>query len=1008
MTEDYRFSWPLEDCARRDGSALARSLQRGLDLYRARTTMLVACNQCTSGTWHTSRYSSSSANGFPSLLAVELRHARWISTVIDGNINADPVDAKSTWWLERPPSGGGRMQSPWRLVPICGPQLGGITRELRVLAGVNAIDDAGAESIHGLLSSLRERFNKGTLPVDPLTSGTGRQAFIRLHTLAYERLAELGDPRAVGVLEDVGILAGQGDRLTYMPRNSVRHDDGTYAPYLRHFHGQVALATLPRDAPARVRDALGIEVLKIELARRGSEEGEDVTDQLHALLADRLAEILAILVHHSLGAQTLTLGSQEFERRARRLAELRIKRLTDLVVEARVEGTAYSATLGRGADQDLFLEGGATNLPTLFHDFSGDGWQDRLRRKLAPHLAALLENVAYTHTLALFLQAQSNTEREDFLLELGISHDEVDVVRKHLGVVSAEEQLLHERWFHSILAVMGGEGSADVVDHDALYQALIGASIPDAIATQLIEAGVDESVRRDVGEDGVLWALARAGIDLGALDGELRGRGDESGLTVDVARRTLRRWISDYGGRVIACLAKATGTEPEALKKRLDQLAPPPRLRFDLEPDLSAVVEPIAELMIASGLNVMSHDLAVDPAGTLTRLGGFSTEGDLMTHAAALTSPGERARLLRNLSSSWKKELRFIGVVVAMGPAETRSSVRELDDRVAHALSDDAATPKELVTVAGELLASSPAMADWVTKSLRGADFASPGPDRSEIMLQAASAGIDVTALRLALLEKSLDRPRLERARSVQKRASQLASGGVRPTPPLMTRKSPTQRTSGLGETPSKGDGGGSHPPLPVRAIKVSPGIDQKKRELGDEGEQWALAAVVGQFLDAPLDVRNRAIDDVRALLESFSGAPVKEALSHASLVQLSDIDEEELIEELGALLHVARYSDHFGFDLIGWLPDASGEGLRATCLEVKSTGDGGFHLTASEWKRASLLHARGVGDRYSILAVRRGKTRAVPVSMDLLTDPVGLIEAGLLVQEPDGYEMTY
>jgi len=1008
VTEDYRFSWPLEDCARRDGSALARSLQRGLELYRARTTMLVACNQCTSGTWHTSRYSSSSANGFPSLLAVELRHARWISTAIDGNVNSDPVDAKSTWWLERPPSGGGRMQSPWRLVPICGPHLGGITRELRVLAGVNAIDDAGVESLHALLSGLRERFDEGALPVDPLTSGTGRQAFIRLHTLAYERLAELDDPGAAEVLDEVGVLAEQGDRLTHMPRESVRHDDGTYAPYLRHFHGQVAFAALPRDAPARVRDALGIEVLKIELARRGSEEGEDVTDQLHALLADRQAEMLAILVHHSLGTQTLTLGSQEFERRARRLAELRIKRLPDLVVEARVEGTGHSATLGEGADQDVFLDGGATNSPTLFHDFAGDGWQDRLRRKLAPHLATLLENVAYTHTLALFLQAQSDAEREDFLLELGISHDEVDIVRKHLGVASAEEQIRHERWFRSILAVAGGDDSVDVVDLGALHQALVAASIPDATATQLIEAGVDEPVRRDVGEYGVLQALARVGVDLGVLDRELRDRGDESGLTVDVARRALRRWTSVYGSRVIACLAKATGAEPEVLKKRLDQLAPPARLRFDLEPDPRGVVEPIAELMIASGLNVTSDDLAANPAETLARLGGFLTLEDLATHAAALTSPEERARLLRNLAASWKKELRFIGVLAAMGPGETRSSVRALDDKVAQALSDDAATPEELVTVAGELLASSPEMADWVTDSLRGADFGSPRPDRAEVVRQAASAGIDVTPPRLTLLEKSLDRPRLERARAVRNRAAQLASGGVRPKPPRMAWKSPSEPTSDRREVSRKGDGGDAHPPLPVRAIKVDPGMDQKKRELGDEGEQWALAAVVGQFLEAAPEVRDRAVEDVRALLAGFSGAPVDEALSHASLVQLRDIDEEELIEELGALLHVARYSDHFGFDLIGWLPDASGDGLRATCLEVKSTGDNGFHLTATEWNRASSLHERGVGDRYSVLAVRRSKTRGVPVSMDLLIDPVALVEAGQLVQEPDGYEMTY
>jgi hypothetical protein len=53
------------------------------------------------------------------------------------------------------------------------------------------------------------------------------------------------------------------------------------------------------------------------------------------------------------------------------------------------------------------------------------------------------------------------------------------------------------------------------------------------------------------------------------------------------------------------------------------------------------------------------------------------------------------------------------------------------------------------------------------------------------------------------------------------------------------------------------------------------------------------------------------------ALLSTFAGEPVERALAHADSVTATDLDDEELIDELTGLLHVARYSDDFGFDLL-------------------------------------------------------------------------------------------
>jgi hypothetical protein len=134
----------------------------------------------------------------------------------------------------------------------------------------------------------------------------------------------------------------------------------------------------------------------------------------------------------------------------------------------------------------------------------------------------------------------------------------------------------------------------------------------------------------------------------------------------------------------------------------------------------------------------------------------------------------------------------------------------------------------------------------------------------------------------------------------------------------------------------------------------------------------------------------------------------VDTALSHAALARSRELDEEELIDELTGLLHVARHSDAFGFDLVGWLPLASGSDPRATCLEVKSSSGEAFHLSSSEWSLAQRLHDAGEGDRYAVLAVRRAKRGGLPASMDLLVDPVLLFESGQLRRDVDGYKIAY
>ena len=43
------------------------------------------------------------------------------------------------------------------------------------------------------------------------------------------------------------------------------------------------------------RSTWGVPTFEVELTREGADEGVDVTDEMHAILADRFAELLAIV-----------------------------------------------------------------------------------------------------------------------------------------------------------------------------------------------------------------------------------------------------------------------------------------------------------------------------------------------------------------------------------------------------------------------------------------------------------------------------------------------------------------------------------------------------------------------------------------------------------------------------------------------------------------------------------------------------------------------------------------
>jgi hypothetical protein len=152
-----------------------------------------------------------------------------------------------------------------------------------------------------------------------------------------------------------------------------------------------------------------------------------------------------------------------------------------------------------------------------------------------------------------------------------------------------------------------------------------------------------------------------------------------------------------------------------------------------------------------------------------------------------------------------------------------------------------------------------------------------------------------------------------------------------------------------------------------IKAIKVSPSADRRKRQLGEHGERWALAAMIRELTDMPSAQRNAAIDEMLKLLDGFEGSPVEAVRAKAEAARALDLEEDERIDELAGFLHVAAQSDAFGFDMLGWIAVPETEEVRAMLVEVKSSADGTFHLSPNEWERAEQFE-----DRYSVLVVRR------------------------------------
>jgi hypothetical protein len=965
VTQDTKLAWPLERWDLERQRDMTDAISDGAALYTTLGYASAMCPGCSTsaGNSHGKTYRTEDAERRPSTLALQLRRTPWVPAARGGHhIGADaPV---SLWWDDRALDINAMRTSPLQHLSIA--EVRDWSAELRALCHLLSVDEAEPQRLLDLHQSLRTDLQDGRID---LQVGTARQSFLSLHRMIYERLV------ITEVLpDDFEVLCELGSDLVYRRRSQCRHDDGRFVGYTSRFGGRVAFVALARDKQA-VAKALGVDPFVLSITRRGSELGEDITFDLHDELTDRIPEILALMVHYGSGSNTLDPTSQAFSRRANSLTKLRVRRVDNLVLDVCVADMPDVAdTIGFATRDDSYLDTSQPGEPTIYHDMTGDGWRGSLRRRLGVHLAVLGDVAALSDTFTLLLTA-SESDREDLLQSWGVTATHIQEIRSQLGIVSEIERSRMLAWRRAVLAVL--ELSEDMPMIEALLDA--GLSASDA---EEVDWGPATS------ETAVLAILASHGVDLRQFSQALVNQG-EPPLRIHVARDRLRAWLDSCGAHLAAVLSAGSLPEDDA-KDAVGSLSSPAECDFLLDPTPTQFLEPVVVLLRQEGFYVEAEALAESGTKALADLVGLSS-ADLDERARELFDAEARQDRLLWLTRAWARELRLLSLL-ATHAGSTASAIRSEGERLDQILKSHT-SPAGL---AGELETLLPGDR-WL--QLR-AEFAPmladdlPGkpPVRESLLEAASSYGMPMD--RAPAIDGILAAPRNHRVTTLNNHIRALKRSGVSPVQPLIAPQRSEPRRS---EEQSR---------KPVNRVTVDANADRRKKQLGDEAENWALAALVTPLLE--LESAQRC-DAIRAMLDfldtEFKGPAVEELRDHAHAALNAYSDDEELLDHLRGFMHAASVSDMFGFDMLAWLSPGAQSATQSMAVEVKSAsaGRGGsFYLSRGEWKRADELRAE-----YAVLVVGRSSS-GEPSKMDLLVDPVWLVESGQLGLDPDTYRADY
>ena len=979
IADDVRFRWSLGECADRDRAATAEALDLGASLYEETRYATVFCPTCKSGASHFTRwYWSSDENPIPSTAALELQRESWLPVKIAGEPSAEPRKSIDAWW--EPPAS---LPSQWRNSPLqflALVDLGakGDRPSLLSIANVVGLEAASANRVLALLDELEDRFRSRTLEPDPSQSASASQAFAGLHRRCYERLHDL----QTGQRPD-RVLCRRRGSLDYVDADIARHDDGGFVSLKHYFEGDVWFLELPQERSAVAR-SIGVEPFVVHLGREPGEEAEELTESMRVWFEPMVPTLMAVLAHHSLGAQTLEVGSSVFNDRARRLQRLRFLHVADLVVSAKLEGGESEYTLGRDSHRELLVEGGSR----LYFDAAEraaivDGelpaW---FARRLGRELAILADNAAYSSLFGQLLEAEID-ERVGMLSEVGIGSSQIEDVARLLDLGSDEHKRQAELWRGALVAAAQKGGRAEPLSRVNALTSLRVTGMAPEVAEAVVDTGEGDDPRSDWRPEGALEVVEQAGLDLAVLDETLRAAGDP-GLRVGASAARLKEWRTQYEPLLLGVmqLRGITGAEGRAIEASWVS----PAETVELDPAPAVWLSPAVDALGRMSVEVEAGALAVAPAAAIASALGES-QSTIESAARAAESSDTALRLRQSAAGAWRERVVRLAACAngagSMQPDEIRRLVAQLEAL----LPADVGSPAQIADHLVAVFEDAPELRDALSTALSDPARQLAGPSEAQIDDLIDAHGLDAHGMdRIEDALRSAGPPLRQNALS--RRLAILGRTDFTLGPATLKTMQPAP-------TPDPKQGR----KIGTRKVRESFGRDAKRR--GDEGEGWVLALMLKQLLELPPAGRFQPISDARDLVRRVGTGEGPDTIAKRGTALLNRIGDVDLQAELPAFLHVSKLSDEFGFDLLGWLPAEDGT-LRACCLEVKSSTATSFHFSLNE--RAT---SQRLGEEYAVVVVQRGPSEA-PDRIDVLPDPAALVSEGRILLGEDGFVASY
>jgi hypothetical protein len=968
IAEDHRMLWPLGPAPE-----FVRALSRGVDFYQECLRLKLFCPACRR---HKRREDNDGEP--PSLLSFQLEMQAWTPITLSG-LSAGVVLPIDAWHEPEAPDATRMHSSPLQFVPLLARDFDpGLAR----LAKIVSIQEAGSGRLGRLMDRLRQDFDSGL--GDSMRAGTERgQAFISLHRQIYDRLHQISPAAAVALAQKTGVLATRAARLEYLGPLDAHHDDGNNAQYKSAFaRGQLSFVVLKRDQ-SQVARSLGVPTFRVE-ASRSESAGTDVTDRVRVFVHDRAAEFLALLCYHSVAGPNLELGSRNFTDRAQRLAALKVIQVPGLVIRLTVAGTDITAEVGAGGDEGVFLDAANTIAPVLYHDFVGENWERRLRRAIGPHVAALLENDSYADAFRLLLETEEG--RATFLLDHGVSEDDLEAVAAYLRAGTEAARSARQRWQNAVIIALGLESTSDLkteVIYDLLSSAMphLDRSVIDVLLA--MDPSIDP--RLDASAAGALAQLEFLGVDLEAFDRVLRSSGD-SGLQIAVAERELSEWRRSHGREVVAVLIRGGWDKARAQKapdlwrsqlKHFNRIAIQPR----------EYLWPVINDLVTLGVTAEAEKLA-DPQRASEYLASLVGETPQSLADQYDTSQhGTSNQFQQDRMAEWRRALRPVVVAARTIPGEPAYLIREMGELVTIELAqfDELAT---LTAGMGALVGASTDADVRIRTVLRG--YTRLATPRFEDLAPG--------------LRDLFPQGHLERVRTVLEKGVRSSVDEIRRT--IRELKDATVAPVFLGQSqprPSAGKSSGGKIAI-SNAPRRHDGEAQERS--GRDAEKWVVASVVDNLLSlSPVALRDALEEMIGVLTAGFSGARVDALVRRAREALVSDpTDDDDAVEALRTFVHVSRTSDQFGFDVIGYLQLQAGGSWSPALLEVKSSRDRTFKVSDTEWRRATNDDIRS---RYAFCIVLRGGA-TTPKAIELLLDPADRLAKGQLSRDTDVWLFSY